>query len=172
MSGAYDQHYAYPQPGYNYNNQYQSQNSYPSGGFSDSYQQPYQNSQSYPNTRGTSYPDNSYSQNGANTSYYNNNGPNPQGPEGDRGLLGAAAGGAAGAFGGHKVGHGFLGTIGGAILGSLTEDYAKKGKKNKHGKHNKQSSHGYRDNGSNASSNNAYASGGIGSVASSFFNKK
>jgi outer membrane lipoprotein SlyB len=45
--------------------------------------------------------------------------------ESDRGLMGALAGGAAGAFGGHKVGHGFLGTIGGAILGSLTEDFVK-----------------------------------------------
>lgn len=47
----------------------------------------------------------------------------------DRGLLGALGGGVAGAWGGHKVGHGFLGTIGGAIMGSLTEDFVKDKKK-------------------------------------------
>merc|ERR1711939_768524 len=49
--------------------------------------------------------------------------------EQDRGLLGAMAGGAGGAFLGHKAGHGFLGTIGGAIMGSIAEDMAKKKKK-------------------------------------------
>ncbi|KAL4787050.1 CVNH domain-containing protein [Aspergillus varians] len=44
----------------------------------------------------------------------------------DRGVLGALAGGAAGAYGGHKVNHGVLGTIGGAITGSLAEDAIKK----------------------------------------------
>jgi hypothetical protein len=48
--------------------------------------------------------------------------------EQDRGLLGALGGGAAGAWGGHKAGHGFLGAIGGAIMGSLAEDFAKKKK--------------------------------------------
>ncbi|KPI38560.1 uncharacterized protein AB675_4253 [Cyphellophora attinorum] len=48
--------------------------------------------------------------------------------ESDRGLLGALAGGAGGGFLGHKAGHGFLGTIGGAIMGSITEDFAKKKK--------------------------------------------
>lgn len=48
--------------------------------------------------------------------------------EQDRGLLGAMAGGAGGAFLGHKAGHGFLGTIGGAIMGSIAEDMAKKKK--------------------------------------------
>ena len=134
MSGPYDQHYAFNQTGYNYNNQYQNQtSSYPSGGFSD--QPSYQNPQNYyPDTRGNAYSEQGYSQSASNTSYYNNASgqPNAQGPEADRGLLGAMAGGAAGAFGGHKVGHGVLGALGGAILGSLTEDYAKKGKKNKH----------------------------------------
>ncbi|KIY02665.1 uncharacterized protein Z520_01130 [Fonsecaea multimorphosa CBS 102226] len=176
MSGSYDQYPAYSQT-YDHNNQYYSQNSYPAEGFSGSYQpQAYHNPQSYyPDTRSSSYPDNAYQQGGSNTAYYNNNtNTNPQGPEEDRGLLGAAAGGAAGAFGGHKVGHGVLGALGGAILGSLTEDYAKKNKKhsNKPGKHNKHN-HGYRDDGSYASSNNQnFASGGLGSVASSFFNKK
>jgi len=39
----------------------------------------------------------------------------PPGAEGDRGLMGALAGGAAGAYGGHKMGHGFIGGIGGAV---------------------------------------------------------
>lgn len=163
MSGQYNQQYGYNNGAYDYNTnqyqpQYQGQNSYPSEGFSGSYQQPYNNNSQpyYQDTRGSSYPDNSnYGQPNGNASYYNNNGqPNAQGPEADRGLLGAAAGGAAGAFGGHKVGHGFLGAVGGAILGSLTEDFAKG--KGKHGKHNKRSDM------SNASS------GGL----SSFFNKK
>ncbi|KIW74822.1 hypothetical protein Z517_11592 [Fonsecaea pedrosoi CBS 271.37] len=156
MSGPYDQHLAFA-PIYDQNNQYHSQSSYPSEGFSGSYQsQAYHNPQNYyPDTRAaSSYPDNSYQQGGANTAYYNNNGTNSQGPEADRGLLGTAAGGAAGAFGGHKVGHGVLGALGGAILGSLTEDYAKKNKK--HGKNSKHNQ--------NTSS--------LGSVASSFFNKK
>lgn len=46
--------------------------------------------------------------------------------EGERGLAGALAGGAAGGFAGHKVNHGFLGTIGGAIIGSIAEDAVKK----------------------------------------------
>lgn len=45
--------------------------------------------------------------------------------------MGAVAGGAVGAYGGHKVNHGFLGTIGGAITGSLAEDALKKHKKDK-----------------------------------------
>lgn len=52
--------------------------------------------------------------------------------EGERGLLGAAAG----AFGGHKLGksggHGLLGTVGGAIMGSILEDKFKE--KKHHGK--------------------------------------
>ncbi|KIV81517.1 hypothetical protein PV11_03694 [Exophiala sideris] len=49
----------------------------------------------------------------------------------DRGFMGAVAGGALGAYGGHKVHHGFLGTIGGAITGSMAEDAYKKHKKEK-----------------------------------------
>jgi len=52
-------------------------------------------------------------------------GPNAEG-DGDRGVMGALAGGAAGAFGGHKVHHGFLGSVGGAIAGSVLEDQYKK----------------------------------------------
>ncbi|KIW69514.1 hypothetical protein PV04_05387 [Phialophora macrospora] len=175
MSGPYDQHYAFTNGGgydYNNNNQYQYQqqpqtSSYPTGGFSEQSYQPYHNPQNY-------YPDTreSYSQSGSgtNTSYYDGQ-TGAQGPEADRGLLGAAAGGAAGAFGGHKVGHGVLGALGGAILGSLTEDYAKKGRKDKHGKQNK---HGYRDS-ANANANGqsfGSSASGLGSVASSFFNRK
>lgn len=51
--------------------------------------------------------------------------------ESDRGLLGALGGGFAGHHFGKKENHGFLGTIGGAIMGSLAEDFAKD-KKKKH----------------------------------------
>jgi len=57
----------------------------------------------------------------------------------DRGLLGAIGGGVGGRLLGKKANHGFMGTVGGAILGSLTEDWAKKNKK--HG-HSSQSSWG------------------------------
>lgn len=46
--------------------------------------------------------------------------------------MGALAGGAAGAYGGHKINHGILGSIGGAFAGSFLEDtLKKKGKKEK-----------------------------------------
>ncbi|PWY78020.1 glutamine-serine-proline rich protein [Aspergillus sclerotioniger CBS 115572] len=51
--------------------------------------------------------------------------------EGDKGLMGALAGGAAGGFAGHKVNHGILGTIGGAMMGSVAEDGFKKHKEKK-----------------------------------------
>lgn len=60
--------------------------------------------------------------------------------ESDRGLLGALGGGVGGHFLGKKAGHGFLGTIGGAILGSMAEDFAKDKKKHHH--HSNQSSWG------------------------------
>lgn len=63
----------------------------------------------------------------------------PPMPESDRGLLGAIGGGVGGHFMGKKAGHGFLGTVGGAILGSLTEDFAKDKKKHHH--HHHHSSH-------------------------------
>jgi hypothetical protein len=54
--------------------------------------------------------------------------PNAQ-AEGDRGLMGALGGGAAGYFGGNKMGgHGIMGAIAGAVLGSKLEDKAKKPK--------------------------------------------
>ena len=46
--------------------------------------------------------------------------PNDPNATQDRGLMGALAGGAMGAYGGHKVGHGFLGAIGGGIAGSVS----------------------------------------------------
>ncbi|PYH28107.1 putative glutamine-serine-proline rich protein [Aspergillus neoniger CBS 115656] len=51
--------------------------------------------------------------------------------EGEKGIMGALAGGAAGGFAGHKVNHGFLGTIGGAMMGSVAEDAVKKHKEKK-----------------------------------------
>jgi hypothetical protein len=56
-----------------------------------------------------------------------------QGPDaaqgGERGVLGALGGSAAGAYIGKKTCHGFLGAVGGAIVGSLTEEYVKRGRK-------------------------------------------
>ncbi|KAL2429754.1 hypothetical protein ABEF95_010890 [Exophiala dermatitidis] len=49
--------------------------------------------------------------------------------EQDRGLLGAIGGGFGGHMLGKKANHGFLGTVGGAILGSITEDFLKDKKK-------------------------------------------
>lgn len=64
--------------------------------------------------------------------------------EGDRGIMGALAGGAAGAYGGHKVNHGFIGGIGGAVAGSMLEDAYKKHnkseKKQRRGSHSSSSS--------------------------------
>jgi hypothetical protein len=57
--------------------------------------------------------------------------PNDPNATQDRGLMGAVAGGALGAYGGHKVHHGFLGAVGGAIAGSLAEDALKKKNKEK-----------------------------------------
>lgn len=58
--------------------------------------------------------------------------PNAQ-AEGDRGLMGALGGGAAGYFGGNKMGgHGLLGAVAGAFMGSKLED-KHKGKKHGHG---------------------------------------
>ncbi|KIW87969.1 uncharacterized protein Z519_11554 [Cladophialophora bantiana CBS 173.52] len=52
--------------------------------------------------------------------------------ESDRGLLGAIGGGFGGHFLGKQAGHGFLGTIGGALLGSVAEDFLKDKKKQHH----------------------------------------
>ncbi|KAL9622159.1 MAG: hypothetical protein Q9160_003502 [Pyrenula sp. 1 TL-2023] len=65
----------------------------------------------------------------------------PNAPEGERGLGGALAGGAAGLFLGKKTGHSFLGSVGGAIMGSLAQDkYKDHGKHSgHHGKHSNSS---------------------------------
>jgi hypothetical protein len=56
--------------------------------------------------------------------------PNAQ-AEGDRGLMGALGGGAAGYFGGNKLGgHGIMGALAGAFVGSKLEDKHKKPKHN------------------------------------------
>ncbi|PYH94000.1 CNVH-domain-containing protein [Aspergillus ellipticus CBS 707.79] len=65
--------------------------------------------------------------------YSPSNGPTDPAEAGehDKGLMGAMAGGAAGGFAGHKVNHGILGTIGGAMMGSVAEDGFKKHKEKK-----------------------------------------
>lgn len=45
--------------------------------------------------------------------------------------MGALAGGALGGYGGHKINHGIIGTVGGAIAGSKLEDHFKDEKKDK-----------------------------------------
>jgi len=135
MSGHNNSYYA---PNNGYNNQYQS--TYPSSGFAQP--QPYYGDNSnqsygYQNQQANSYYQPQTGPGDADPYYNNTQQPGQMNPDGtqDRGLLGAMAGGAAGAYAGHKTrGHGVLGALGGAILGSLTEDYAKKGKKNKKNK--------------------------------------
>ena len=63
------------------------------------------------------------------SSQYSQNGEQPT--EGERGLGGALTGGLAGAFTGHQANHGFLGMLGGAVLGSFAEDKLKKHKQKK-----------------------------------------
>jgi hypothetical protein len=79
--------------------------------------------------------------------------PNDPNATQDRGLMGALAGGAVGAYGGHKVNHGFLGAVGGAIAGSLAEDALKKKKKEK--KEKKQRPGGVRRDSSSSSSSSS-----------------
>jgi len=61
----------------------------------------------------------------ANEEYAPPEGPPPTRPpqtEEERGILGAIAGGAAGGYAGHKLHHGFLGTLGGAYAGHKLEE--------------------------------------------------
>ncbi|PPJ52054.1 hypothetical protein CBER1_09645 [Cercospora berteroae] len=58
---------------------------------------------------------------------------NPQ--EGERGFMGAVAGGIGGSLLGHKAGHGVIGALAGAFLGSKGQDYLKKNKHSSHGSH-------------------------------------
>ncbi|KAJ5673712.1 hypothetical protein N7507_002839 [Penicillium longicatenatum] len=73
-------------------------------------------------------PNQQYQSNGESASYYGGDmqhqhppgyAAGPGGPEGDRGLGSTLLGGAAGGFAGHKMGGGFLGTAGGAVLGAV-----------------------------------------------------
>ncbi|KAI6794494.1 hypothetical protein KC363_g7352 [Hortaea werneckii] len=74
----------------------------------------------------------------------------------DRGVMGALAGGAAGAYGGHKMKHGFLGGIGGAVAGSMLEDaYKKKSKKDKKEKKQKFGRRGSSSSSSSSSSDSS-----------------
>lgn len=72
--------------------------------------------------------------------------------------MGALAGGAAGGFAGHKMNHGILGTLGGAVAGSMLEDKfkdskkSKKAKKEKHEKKHKKSRRGSSSSSSSSSS--------------------
>ena len=92
--------------------------------------------------------------------------PNPNGTipvEGERGLMGALAGGAMGAYGGHQMGHGIIGVVGGAYAGHKLEDAVKdkRKEKKKHKKHHSHSgSHGEgrRRRGSHSSSSSSSSS--------------
>ncbi|KAE8162009.1 hypothetical protein BDV40DRAFT_171066 [Aspergillus tamarii] len=70
-----------------------------------------------------------------------------QGPggaqDGERGLGGALAGGLAGGFAGHKADHGFLGAVGGAILGHIAQDGWKQHKDKKEHEQQQQEYGGY-----------------------------
>lgn len=70
--------------------------------------------------------------------------------------MGALAGGAAGGFAGHKMNHGFLGTVGGAIAGSMLEDGMTKDKKHKkHKKDKKEKKHKKSSSSSSSSSSDS-----------------
>jgi hypothetical protein len=80
--------------------------------------------------------------------------------------MGALAGGAAGGFGGHKMGHGIIGTLGGAVAGSMLEDKFKdshgggnKEKKHKKDKKEKKHKKSRRGSGSSSSSSSSSDSG-------------
>jgi predicted lipid-binding transport protein (Tim44 family) len=77
------------------------------------------------------YPPQQHQQGGQNASYYGEAPPQqqgyasgPGGPEGERGLGSTLLGGAAGGFAGHKMGGGFMGSAGGAILGAVGANIA------------------------------------------------
>lgn len=72
---------------------------------------------------------------------------------------------------GHQANHGILGTIGGAILGSIAEDKLKDKKKHKHS-----NSGGHHSHGGSHHGGSHYGGGGssnfLGSAAGSLFGKK
>ncbi|EXJ78538.1 hypothetical protein A1O1_08939 [Capronia coronata CBS 617.96] len=136
--GAYDASNPQGHPGYYGQLQPQHQG-YGGGGGNDAYAQ----NQAYQaqlaqgggaQQPGTHLPDASQHQFQAQSSDPNAPNYDPNAPpmtETDRGLLGAIGGGFGGHMLGKKANHGFLGTVGGAILGSITEDFLKD-KKKKH----------------------------------------
>ena len=83
--------------------------------------------------------------------------------------MGALAGGAAGGFAGHKMNHGIIGTIGGAVAGSMLEDKYKDSKKKKDKKHKKEKHHHKRrDSSSSSSSSSSSDSGESPSLAGNY----
>jgi len=140
--GAYDAsnpqghpgYYGQPQQGYGGNDAY-SQNQAYQQQLSQGGQQGGQPAGQYPDASQHQFSPQSTDPNAPN---YDPNAPPMN--ETDRGLLGAIGGGFGGHFMGKKAGHGFLGTVGGAILGSLAEDFVKDKKKKPH--HSSQSSWG------------------------------
>ena len=85
--------------------------------------------------------------------------------------MGALAGGAAGGFAGHKMNHGILGTLGGAVAGSMLEDKfkdshkEKKPKKDKKDKKEKKHKKSRRGSGSSSSSSSSSSDSGESSHA-------
>lgn len=73
---------------------------------------PYPPQHSYPQGESASY----Y---GSPAPYQQGYPPGPGGPEGEKGLGSTLLGGATGGFAGHKMGGGFMGTAGGAVLGAV-----------------------------------------------------
>ncbi|KAL2221084.1 hypothetical protein M432DRAFT_588792 [Thermoascus aurantiacus ATCC 26904] len=65
----------------------------------------------------------------------------PNAPEGERGLGSALIGGAAGYYLGHKKNHGFLGAVGGALLGNFIGDKLKEHKHHHNGSSHSGSGH-------------------------------
>ncbi|KAL2014001.1 hypothetical protein VTN00DRAFT_1526 [Thermoascus crustaceus] len=182
MSGPYDQqynqNYGYgqynqgypPQQGHGqqdpYNQQYNQQ--YQQGGYGQpqSYGQPQQ--YGYQQQPQQSYGHQPY---GEQNRQYEQGAPG-EAQEGERGLGGAIAGGIAGGFAGHKANHGFLGTIGGAIVGSILEDAVKKHGEKKEHEHGSHGSHGnpYGQSGSQGSHSGVFSS--LSDSASSFLGGK
>ncbi|CAF9931072.1 MAG: hypothetical protein GOMPHAMPRED_005810 [Gomphillus americanus] len=70
----------------------------------------------------------------------------PEGAEGERGLGSALAGGTAGYFLGRKKNHGFLGAVGGAIVGNIVgnklKEHGNQGHHGHHGHHGQQGGFG------------------------------
>lgn len=85
--------------------------------------------------------------------------------------MGALGGAAAGGFAGHKVNHGFLGTVGGAIAGSVLEDKFKdKKKKDKKEKKQHKQRRGSSSSSSSSSSSDSgkHHRGGSGALAGNY----